>query len=101
MYLVAEAERRVDRGRQIVAQQRALVAKIGETVPIAVELLRAYETTLALLESALANRRQHEPGAGSTSPAQDHQAQRRDIARVMEILRGGGYDCELVQDTLH
>src|SRR5262245_21975557 len=120
MYLVAEAERRIDRGRQIVAQQRELVAKVGAALPAAVALLKAFETTLALLENTLANYQRYKLITAGTqlglrnsemlsgpisevanSPAWDHEGQMRDVARVLQILRAVGCDCKLTLDTLH
>src|SRR5262245_10644235 len=113
MYLVAEAERRIDRGRQIVARQRELVEKVGAAVPVAVELLKAYETTLALLENTLANYQRHEPAVcnaevlsspiadAADNAVRDDEEQVREVAYLMEILRAGGYHCEHPQDTLH
>src|SRR5262245_38268789 len=119
MRSVAEAERRVDCGRQIVARQRELVAKVGAALPAAVELLKAFETTLALLENTLPNYQRYEPITASTqqglrnsevlsgpipevanSPARDHEEQMPDVARVLEILRAVGHDSKLAQDTL-
>src|SRR5215472_10075333 len=57
---VSEAERRVDRGRQIVARQRELVAKLGEQFPIAVTLLKNFERSLALFEEVLATHQRDE-----------------------------------------
>ena len=120
MYLVAEAESRVDRGRQIVARQRELATKVAEAAPIAVELLKTFESTLALLENTLANYRRYEAIIANTqeglhnsevpfgpipevanSPAPDHEEQMRSVARVLQILRAVGYDCKLTQDTMH
>jgi hypothetical protein len=42
------------RGRQIVERQRELVAKFGEQIPIAVALLKSFESSLALFEQTLA-----------------------------------------------
>src|SRR5262245_55770190 len=113
MYLVAEAERRIDRGRQIIARQRELVAKVGAAVPVAVELLKAYETTLALLENTLANYQRHEPAVcnaevlsspvpdATDNPVPDDDEPISEVVRLLEIFRAGGYHCELPQDTLH
>lgn len=108
---VAEAEHRIHRGRQIVARQRELVEKLAETAPIAVELLKVFETSLALLENTLANYQRHEPAVcnlvelsspipdAADNPVRDDEM--RVVDRLMEILRAGGYHCELPQDTLH
>jgi hypothetical protein len=118
--LLSEAERRVDRGRQIVARQRELVAKLGEKFPIAVALLKNFEDLLALFEKNLATYQRNEvsiAGAGqalvvpttpncleeadATGAKLDHQERMRAVARILEILREGGYHCELDQKTLH
>jgi hypothetical protein len=109
MLTASEAQRRVDRRRRIVAQQRELVAKIGDAFPIAGELLKLYEKSLALLESTLENHLRHEPDIGPPDPvldgaddaAWDHEEQVRKVARLMEVLRQGGYHCELAQGTQH
>ena len=116
-----ELERRVVRGRQMVARQRELAVKLGEELPIAVALLKTYENSLALLENAVQRSRVLadtvdkavcgssallvasfpsclEP-AGTTGPQRDHQEQMLDVSRLMEILRGGGYHCELADQT--
>jgi hypothetical protein len=119
--LVWEAERRVGRARQIVARQRDLVARVGEEeVPIAVALLQTFERSLALFEEALAGRKRGEalivrgeeqlvcnskallpaPISNCLEPA-DVTRPKLDVASIMEILREGGYDCELAQETLH
>src|SRR5262245_41842558 len=118
-----ELERRVVRGRQMVARQRELAAKLGEDLPVAVALLKTYERSLALLENAVQRSRVLadtvdravcgssallvasfpnclEPG-GTSDPQRGHQEQMRDVARLMEILRGGGYHCELAEKNLH
>jgi hypothetical protein len=118
--LVSEAERRVHRGRQIVARQREFVAKFGEQVPIALALLKNFEDLLALFErtqalnEALAVEaeqsvvnaavaapmaRCHEP-ADPVALTLDHQDQTCDIDHIMEILREAGYHCELLQENL-
>jgi hypothetical protein len=115
-----EFERRVVRGRQIVARQRELAAKLGEDLPIAVALLAAYERSLALLENAyerstvLTNTVDKAvrgsrallvancpSPADTTGPGQDHQEGMRAVALIMEILREGGYHCELTKETMH
>jgi hypothetical protein len=117
---VSEAERRVDRGRQIVARQRELVAKLGEQFPIAVTLLKNFERSLALFEEVLATHQRNEVSiaraeqalvapttpnclaeADATGAKLDHQERMRAVARILEILREGGYQCELDQQTLH
>ena len=117
---VSEAERRVDRGRQIVARQRELVAKLGEQFPIAVTLLKSFERSLALFEEVLATRQRNEVSIAraeqalvvpttpncleevdATGAKPDHQERMRAVARILEILREGGYHCELDQKTLH
>jgi uncharacterized protein (DUF1697 family) len=118
--LVSEAERRVDRGRQIVARQRELVAKLGEQFPIAVTLLKSFERSLALFEEVLATHQRNEVSIAraeqalvvpttpncleevdATGAKLDHQERMRAVARILEILREGGYHCELDQKTLH
>ena len=118
--LVSEAERRVDRGRQIVARQRELVAKLGEQFPIAVTLLKSFERSLALFEEVLATHQRDEVSIAraeqalvvpttpncleevdATGAKLDHQERMRAVARILEILREGGYHCELDQKTLH
>src|SRR5262249_23707706 len=124
--LLSETEHRVDRGRQIVARQRGLVAKFGKELPIAVGLLEAFERSLVLLEKIAADRKNRashqsdevviaeqavrtsralfaapipnwlEP-ADAARPKPDHLS----VAHILKILREGGYDCELVQETLH
>jgi hypothetical protein len=115
-----ELERRVIRGRQIVGRQRELAAKLGEDLPIAIALLEIYERSLALLENAYARRdvladtadeAVRAPGAflvancpcpaGTTGPGQDHQERMLAVALVIEILREGGYHCELAKETMH
>jgi hypothetical protein len=117
---VSEAERRVDRGRQIVARQRELVAKLGEQFPIAVTLLKNFERSLALFEEVLATHQRNEvpiaraeqalvvpttpnclEEVDATGAKLDHQERMRAVARILEILREGGYHCELDQKTLH
>ena len=118
--LVSEVERRVDRGRQIVARQRELVAKLGERFPIAVAILKNLEDLLAIFERDLATNQRNEVSiaraeqalvapttpncleeADATRAKLDHQERMRAVARVLEILRGAGYHCELDQKTLH
>lgn len=123
---VSEIQRRVDRGREIVARQRELAAKCGKRIPDAITLLQSFETTLALLEKtqaalkhsaalrAEAAKAVHgdrtvpavtidshlEPDEPIRSkPAYEEQASV--VARIMEILREGGYHCELDRVTLH
>jgi hypothetical protein len=118
--LVWQAERRVGRARQIVARQRDVVARVGEQVPIAVALLQTFERSLALFEEVLAGRKRGEalivrgeeqlvcnskallpaPISNCLEPA-DVTRPKLDVASIMEILREGGYDCELAQETLH
>ena len=115
--VVSEAQRRVDRGRRIVAQQRELVGKVGKALPLAVSLLETCERTLALLEDGLANYQLMADSMQQTlcnsktlvdsnpaevvGPQRDNEEQLRHVARILEILREGGYHCELAQDTLH
>jgi len=117
--LVLKAERRVDRGRQIVARQRELVAKLGERFPIAVALLKNFEDLLAIFERDLATHQRKEVSIARAEQALvapttpncleeadvtaklDHQERMRAVARILEILREGGYHCELDQQTLH
>jgi hypothetical protein len=102
-----EAERRVTRGREIVARQRDVIAKVGEVpqavallkvgeVPQAVALLKTFEGLLALYEDILAA---YQPAAGLLAESPE-EANWRQVFRVMEILREGGYDCDL-QQTSH
>lgn len=107
--VISEVERRVIRGRQIVARQRDLVAQLGGRLPMAVALLRNFETTLAISEERLAaDQRQRvvtvssQPVIASPAATQlDDPADVRAVAHLMEILRQGGYACELAYDTLH
>jgi hypothetical protein len=69
-------------------------------LPIAVELLEVYERSLVLFENST-NRQRQDAIIASTSAMQDHEKQMRKVARVLEILREAGYDCELAQGTLH
>ena len=110
MFAVADAERRIDRGRQIVARQQEIVAKFGGGLPNSVELLKAYERTLAVLEEALAaHRLRHESTTGNAFVEQaatvasmpDHEGQMCEVAHLVEIPREAGYHCELDHDTLH
>ena len=105
---VLDAERRVNRGRKIVAQQQELVARLKKPWPAALELLKAYKRTLALFEETLAMYRLRYrevaknagvEGNAITSMSECEEA--RAIARLLEILRGAGYHCELTQETLH
>src|SRR5262245_27039372 len=123
---LAEIEQRIDRGRQIVARQRELVARVGERIPSAVTLLKTFESTLALFERAravlqrsqalraeagqavLSDRaaaatrapNRSEPGEAICAKPDDEEKMSA-IARIMEILREGGYHCELERETLH
>ena len=113
MLSVAEIERRVVRGREIVERQRQLAAKIGNDFPIAIALLAAFEKSLALLEvhhqpDVLANARD-ESARGSdvlqiaSVPELEimaYQKEMRDTARVLEILRSSGYECKLAEPTM-
>src|SRR5215471_7309150 len=102
--LVSEAERRLDRGRQIVARQRELVAKLGERSPIAVALLKIFERSLAIFEEVLATNQRNEvfiaraeqalvapttpnclEEADATRAKLDHRERMRAVARVLDI----------------
>jgi hypothetical protein len=117
-----ELERLVVRGREIVARQRELAAKLGNEFPIAGALLETYEKSLALFEDyrrqeVLAKPVDEAVGGSSallvasysncpspddtTVPKQDHQDRMRGVVLVMEILRDAGYQCELAKETLH
>ena len=114
----SEIEHRVDRARQLVARQRELVARVGEQIPNATALLKTFETTLALFEKAQAalQRSQtlrteqavHSDGTVTAAPVPDcpepgdairvkpdYEEQMSAVARILEILREGGYHCEL------
>jgi hypothetical protein len=113
-------ERRIHRGRQIVARQRALVTKFGGEVPIALALLETFESSLAIFEKTLAARQRDEvliaraeqavrnskavleaPIPNCLEPA-DAIGPKLDYTHIVKILREGGYDCELLaQETLH
>ena len=122
MLSATELERRVVRGREIVARQRELAAKLGEDCPLAVKVLNEFERFLALLE----DRQRREVftntvdksvrGAGALlvapfpicpssadmfGPEPDYQDRMRHVARIMDILRDAGYPCELAKDTMH
>jgi hypothetical protein len=90
-----EAERRVSRGREIVSRRRELVATLGDGDPIAVAVLKTFEALLALYEANLAAFPRDEVVADNTEGANW-----RKVFRIMEILREGGYDCDL-QQTSH
>jgi hypothetical protein len=117
-----ELERRVVRGREIVARQRELAAKLGEDFPLAVKLLNEFERSLALLEDiqrreVLTNTvNKAVRGSGALlvasipicpspadiiGPQPDYQDRMRDVALIMDILRDAGYRCELANDTVH
>jgi len=121
--LLSETEHRVDRGRQIVARQRGLVAKFGKELPIAVGLLEAFERSLVLLEKIAADRNNlasHQsdevvkqavrtskaffaapiPNCLEPADAARPKPHHLSVAHIMKILREGGFDCELVQETL-
>src|SRR5215475_3672888 len=107
----SEIELNVDRCRQIVSRQRELVAKFGGW-PIAAELLKTFEETLGILEQMATDRRSKlhlgteqpappkclEPADAITERAA-YQEQMRNVARVVELLRGGGYACDLLEDV--
>ena len=121
---VSEMQRRVERGRQIVARQRELAAKFGEQSPIAVTLVKNFESCLAVFEEAQAGLQRnealateaeppvvsdkavaaartsncHEPAA-ATGSMLDYEEQMRTVARTVEILREGGHHCELEQPS--
>jgi hypothetical protein len=117
MLSATELERRVVRGREIVARQRELAAKLGEDCPLAVKVLNEFERFLALLE----DRQRREvlkavPGFGALlvapfpicpsstdmfGPEPDYQDRMRHVARIMDVLRDAGYQCELAKDSLH
>jgi hypothetical protein len=114
----ATESKRVVRGRQIVARQRKLAARLGNVRPIAVALLQAYEKSLALLEET---RQRNEvsnavdnadpeprgflvasfPNCPSRADGTGPNARMREVALVMKLLREGGYDCELAKETMH
>jgi len=121
--LVSEAERHIVRGRQIVARQRDLVAKIGEQdAPRAVALWRTFERSLTIIEEILAAHQRNEvptatteqalrsskallvpipnclEPADATGPKLVHQVKSA-AAHIMKILREGGYDCERTRST--
>ena len=121
---VSEIEHRVDWARQLVARQRELVTRVGERIPDAAALLKTFETTLGLFEKAQAVLQHSQtlrtragqttcgdgtatpgldcPEPGEAIPAKlDYEEQMSAIARIMEILRDGGYHCELGGETLH
>jgi len=104
---ISEADGRVIRGRQIVARQQELVAKFGERLPAALELLKVYERTLAVLEESLAAcQLRYDDAAKNACVEQadaidsvsEREEQMREIAHLMEILREGGFHCELSRD---
>ena len=120
----AEIEHRVDRARQIVARQRELVERVGERIPGAVTLLKTFESTLGLIEKtqtalqrSRALRAEAEQAVQGTVTAAlpsdcpepgdpihaklDYEKQMSAVARIMEILREGGYRCEFDCATLH
>jgi hypothetical protein len=121
MLSATELERRVVRGREIVARQRELAAKLGEDCPLAIKVLNQFERFLALLEDrqrkeVLTNTVEKAVrGSGALlvasfpicpSPADitgpeppDHQGRMRRVALVMEILRDAGYQSELAKET--
>jgi hypothetical protein len=93
-------------------------------MPAAAVLLRNFEHSAALLEQTLATYRHNDLIAARvkdaiyssnatlppTTPTEAnepslaklaYEAQMRDVGRLMEILREGGYHCELAGDTLH
>ena len=108
--LLSEQQRRVYRSRQIVARQRELVAKYGDRLPVAVALLETFERMRELFERMLD--RSEPPAVRAEQPAQPksveaavvteemtHEGQMREVARIMEILRSGGYHCEPAEDA--
>ena len=99
------AERRVIRGRQIVARQREIASASG--TPLSIALLETFEASLAVFEDNL-TRHLRDGGLCAEQLARpisqtviDYQARSRRVASVMEILREGGYACELTQPILH
>jgi len=78
-----EAERHAIRGREIVAQQRDFVAKFGDGRPLAVALLKNFEGVAAY------------PPTAELPVESQEEANFRELARIMEILREGGYHVEL------
>src|SRR4051812_32185539 len=100
---VSEAERRICRAHEIISRQRELVARLGDRMPVAAMLLENFEKSAALLEQALASYRRNEAvmAVAAASLQQDNQQQMRDIARIMEVLRQGGFQCGLRNETLH
>jgi hypothetical protein len=107
---LSQQRRRVDRGRQIVARQRELVAKHGDRLPVAVALLETYERTVRLFELGLdrCERRvvlaeqsaEKVVEAAEVTQKLTYQEQMRAVAHLMEVLRSGGYHCELAEETL-
>jgi hypothetical protein len=69
-----EIQHRIYRDRQIVARQREFVEKSGEQLPIAVALLRNFESHLAALEETQAtlwgNKARRGSGKTAGSPLQ-------------------------------
>ncbi|MBR0850805.1 hypothetical protein JQ543_23895 [Bradyrhizobium diazoefficiens] len=115
---------RIARARQIVTRQREIVATAGETLPAAFALLNTYERLLAALESSQAVHQRSDASVGITGlggPDQDVEAaasgsarqscaagagsgaqeQMELVARILEILREGGYGCEMERSTIH
>jgi hypothetical protein len=113
----------IDRARQIVERQRALVAKLGEHSPASAALLQNFESMLVLFERSLANhQRANELLAANKNQAafrskasvaasieqsdadrlalRDHE-QARALAHIMEILREGGYQFEIRHVSLN
>jgi hypothetical protein len=95
----------------MVARQRELAAALGDEFPVAAALLETYEWRLALLEETFQRR-----GSGASivdsftncdepvdaiNPMPDYEDQMHAVARVVEILREGGYHCEVAEETLH
>jgi hypothetical protein len=54
-----------------------------------------------MADTNLGKRYEHDAEADATGAKLDHQERMRAVARILEILRGGGYHCELEQQTLH
>jgi len=90
-----QAERRAIRGREIVMRQRQVVAKCGGDIPIGSKLLETFEQLLSLYEKI----------AAACAPATEipvestEEANWRKVARIMEILREGGYHVELQKNS--
>jgi hypothetical protein len=121
-----ELEHRIIRGRQIIARQRELVAKLGNVLPISVTLLETFEKTLSLFEKTQAAflrsdaltdeaiQTVHSDKTVVAAPIPtcvdladaarskvEYEEQMSAARHIMEILCGGGYHCELDRETSH